>query len=413
MKSKANKILGDIKSELYLLIPIISMLFWSLFYVFKENFDIKSIDFYLIYKAGRHFLLDPRMLYDPSLRMFHLPVFVMFIAFGFCFLPFSIAEYLFYAFITIVAIIFIFEYNKILILMDVNEKLVRFLFLMIISNGFIVFYQFFMSQYKFIAGLLMFIVLRRELQYTKEGNEKTYNFYFVNYLLFAFVTAIFPVFIFFLLVYLFQNIPLKDIMKYKNIKKYLILLLSFAIENFIIFIYPSLILDIFNLFQRHSIAERASWGFPIFYLKEWEWLNSDDYTSVILISTILIAVITFILGFYSNLPIEQKFGYFSLIWIIFSTFAERVLVILIPLLLLLLIPFLNQENNLFDFIKNNFIISIGLLSVLAICFMPDANSIYNYAPFLQEFPFVIFMYIRWIVLIVIFVSSFLQTHFYH
>jgi len=91
----------------------------------------------------------------------------------------------------------------------------------------------------------------------------------------------------------------------------------------------------------------------------------------------------------------------------YRAFAERVLVILIPLTLLLFVPYLNQNVKDFDFIKKNVIVLIGLLSVAGLSFMPPKLTIFKYFPILQQFPIVVFIiYWRWIFLIVIATTSY-------
>ena len=67
-----------------------------------------------------------------------------------------------------------------------------------------------------------------------------------------------------------------------------------------------------------------------------------------------------------NLKIHEKFSYFAISFIFLNYLAFKVLTVLLPLTLLLFIPFFYQDEIAIDFIKKNKYILIGLISVLGI-----------------------------------------------
>ena len=376
--------------------------FWALFHLINQNFVPIKSDFYFLYTAGKRVLNEPANLYNQ--QYFLLPVFAMISSVTFALLPYFYAYYTFYLLNIAFGILLIRESNKILILMELKEKEYRFLFLIVISNGFIILAQFYQNQYKILMGVILFFIIRRELWYRIKEIEKSIKYYIINYGLFVLVVGIFPPFIFLLLIYIFNDIQFVNLFKKESIIKYTIVILMFAIQNFLIFIYPSYLLDFLSLYGRHN--QRGY--FPLFYLREWVVL--DNYNFIFYISTIYITIIALILILNNKLSIEEKFAYNSFAWIIFSTYGGRTLVILFPLALLLYIPLLNKEERGIAFFKKNKIIMLGLASVIGIYFMLPDYTIYKYIPWMQEFPFIILMNLRYIFLLSVFAGSIFILH---
>ena len=401
-----------IKEKAYLIIPIACVFMWALFNLIHNlltinSFFIMNNDFYNYYLAGKQMLENPADLYDPKIRYYLLPVFAMVFAISISLFPLIVAQCIFYIFNLILAIMYTLEYNKILSLMGVKKKIHRFMFLMIISNGFIVYFMFYANQFKYISGLIIFYIIRRELHYRKEDKLKDLKFYLINYGLFAFAIATIPPFIFFLLIYLFQDIHISDIFKKYNIKKYGILIFMFLSQNFLIFIFPNYILDIIGLYGRWNKTDRGNY-LPLFYLREWFVL--EDYYLLIVISTVVTAIITIIFILNNSLKIEEKFGFFSIYCIIFFMFTQRGFIFLFALILLLFIPFLNQEEKGIEFLKKNRILLIGLLSISGIYLMIPNFTIFKYFPILEQYPYVIFINLRWIFLLCGLLGSLLILH---
>jgi len=375
---------------------------------------MNNSDFLAGYNAGKQIFIDPSKLYtrDASHEdlFFNMPSFAVFLSITFSLIPNkSISNHCFHIFILFLAILSVIEYNKILFLMGLDKKKHRFLFLMIVSNGMIIYNVFYLIQYKHILGLVMLFIIRREIQYRQDDRIKSLKFYLLHYGLFAFAVGTFPPSIFILLIYIFHDIPIRDLFRLDSIKKYSIVIFMFLIQNFLFFIYPSLIFDFLGGFNKHNTTQRSY--IPLFYLREWKGLYSTESNQIIfMISVIYISIITIILILNKNLLLEERYAYFAFACIIFFTYAQRMFVMLLPLAILVYISFLKQKDKTIDLIKENKIITIGLLSIVGIYFMLPDFTIYKYFPVFQKPPLVILMYARYIVLLIGYVGSVLILH---
>ncbi|TFG25529.1 MAG: hypothetical protein EU529_00525 [Promethearchaeota archaeon] len=357
------------KENLYLLIPIICFIGWGLIGGHAYKFE-----FYCYYGAGRTILTNPADLYK-VINYFYLPSFAIFFAFTFSLLPPIPSFYAFILFNYITGVLFILEFNKILILMDVKKKEHRFLFLILISNGAYIWLLLYGNQTKFLVLLILLLIIRRELQYRREGKEKNRNYYILNYGLFIFMLGISPYFVFLLFIYVFQEIQLKDLFKKENVEIYFIVVLWFVIQNFTFILYPSQIfeaLDGFNLpgtyIERHS---------P-FYLKYLIILTAAQMQVLIYLFAVILTIITIVLIHIRRLNIEKKFSFFLLAYLFFGVtpVPELVAHICLCFVLLLFVPLLKQDFTGYEFIHKNKVFLIGVISFLLI----------NYINFLRLFP---------------------------
>jgi len=203
-------------------------------------------------------------------------------------------------------------------------------------------------------------------------------------------------------------VPIR-VFKKDNLKIYSIIIFRFVIQNFIVFLYPSLIFDVLNIYSRFNTGAFGPKG--LFYLKEFDWIKNEDKGIITVLFTIILAIITLILISNKTLRLEEKFAYFSLISLFLSIYAWRVLLILIPFSLLVFIQFLKKEEKVLDFFKKNKILVIGLFSILGINFMPEFNfTFYKYLPILEEYPYFILVSLRWIFFVSILGISMLILH---
>ena len=387
--------LESIRNNTYIILPIICIGLWAIFNLIHNIITINMLfiqnsDFRDYYEVTKDFAANPSNLYYMDIMYPHLPVLAVVMAVTICLLPFSIAMFTWYIFIYILALIFTIEYNKILKLLEVREKSVRLIFLMVISNGMIIYAQFYAGQFKYIIAVIYLYVIRREIQYRLDEKEKSLKYYLLSYNLLWFAVAIFPPALFVLLIYIFIDIKLANVLKKDSFKNYILVISTFAFQNFIIFIFPNLLIDFLGMYDRWN----AYRGYiPLFYLREWVYL--DDYSSIYLISNIFLVLVTLVLILRENLKLEEKLAYFSL-YSIFSVYSGRALLIFLPIALLLYIPFLNQKEKVVDSIKQNKVIFFGLISVSLIYHMPPDFTIIKYVPLMQEFPYYIFLYLRFI-----------------
>jgi len=382
--------------NLYLIIPSICIGLWALhFLIFQyqiyNNFIMVQYDFKIIYRCGRQIWINPADLYKTP--FYYFPIWAIALAFTVCLFPFNIASFIFFGFTYFLAVLSIREYNKILILMDVRQKIHRFMFLMIISNGFTVYRLFAFGQFKYIILVIFLLVIRRELQYRNNELEKDFKYKLINYSLLAFAIAIFPFFILLLLVYIFQEIPFNELFKKENLKEYAIVISVFALENFLFFIYPTLIFEFFGLYQKFNKS--------LFF----------NISSILMVCTTCVLI-------YLNktLKIEEQFGYFSLVVIFFSMYARRLFLILFPFVFLFFIPFFNQKEKRVDFLKKNKFFLIGLLSGFAIYFMdPHHQLIELFFPVLEgskllEYKWIVFTSIFGVDIIILHMKKYDLLH---
>ncbi|MHA1292109.1 MAG: hypothetical protein ACTSQJ_05515 [Promethearchaeota archaeon] len=374
-------ILKYLKDKIYLIIPIMCNGIWPILYLIEVNFILhQPWDFINYYVYGKYIFENPSNIYKAfEDRFYFMPNFALAFGISISLFPLTIAHYIFYIINYILAVITIKEFDKILMINQLVEKKYRFLFLMIISNGWIIYRIFYLNQSKYIVAAIFFYVVRRSLEVKEEMRD--FKFYFINYNLLIFAVGTYPFIAFFVILYLLQGIRIQDYFKKKNIQKYLLMVLFFFLQNFLFLIYPNLIFDFlssFNNFNRHGYS-------IIFYLRDLmldKGLYIPYYISII--STIYLIVITIFLILKNNLPIDKKFAYLSLACIFFNTFGYlRVLVIYLPLSLLAYAQFINEDKNLTEFIKNKILI-FGIFSIIPIYFWTYAFTIFNYFPFLRQ-----------------------------
>lgn len=374
----------SIKDYIYLIIPIFCIYFWALFWLFNHSNDpfiSHQEDFKYFYRAGKNF---PELYSNPG--YYYTPCLATIFAISLSLLAYDIAYYIFYCLNFIFATIIILEFNKILILLDVKEKLHRFLFLIVVSNGWLILHQFTLNQSKFLVGFILIFIFSREIKNKKENITPNLKYDVINYFLLVFVIGLVPLFIFFLLIYLFRDIHKKDVFKRGNVRKYGLIILIFIAQNFLFLIYPFLILDfIESSIEFMETLPSSLYFYPYLYASG---LNLPILAIAInLISFLIFSILSLFLISKLDLEIEFKFGILSLLIIIFTNLGLRVMVIIIPFIILLFIPFLNQEEKGMDFIKENILILIGLITVAFAFIIPKRKT--NYYPYFNRVEFLI------------------------
>ncbi|MFX1384038.1 MAG: hypothetical protein ACFFBP_16495 [Promethearchaeota archaeon] len=417
-KGKVLVNIKKIKENTYLIIPMFCIIIWAILYLISSfynphetNFQFIYFDFQIWYRAGQQIYRDPSKLYSTyfgyDISYTWTPCWATLFAISISLMPYAIGYFTLYVINIIVGMLFIREFNKILMLLKVKRKLHRFLFLIIISNGFLLLNLFRQNQTKFIVGLILFFILRKEIQYRKGDLNKDLKYNLINYGLFVFALGMAPYFIYLLLIYMFHDIKFKDLLKKENIKIYSIVVFMFIFQNILFLIYPNLIFEFLEGFFKNV-------NFFIFYLNEWIIFSDIEITLINIIFSIILFVITLILIINKKLTLEVKFGYFSLFAIFFGLFANRVLMILLPSILILFIPFMKQDETGFDFIKENIILLTGFLAIAGIYLNVNPETIYLITIFIipasQGFGLMLIIYLRWIILLILMLLSFLLLY---
>ncbi len=366
------------RDNIYLIIPMLCIVVWALHFVIQGRFHDFIFDFAVVHEAGRVLLSNPEKIYGVY-GYIYLPSCAIFHAFTYSLIPLEIAFILWYITNIILGILFVREFNKILRLKDLEDKWHRFLFLIIISNGYYILQHFAWNQKKFLAGVIIAFIIRRELQYRQLEKTKDSKFYLINYGLFIFVLGITLNFVPFFILYIFHDIPRKALFEKSNLKRYGIVVVMFLAQNFLLLIYPRMIREIYEASQWFT------WGiaeFSHFYLAD----ILRNYSSIKIVPLINFAfnVTLFILAIfltaYKKSNLEVRFGYLSLATIVLYAHAWKVLLILLPFVLLLFIPFINKNVKSIEFIKQNKIPLIGMCSILAINLTP-MDHLYKYPYF--------------------------------
>ena len=151
-----------VKENLYLIIPALCVAFWAFYYFMKVG-GIPSYtryaDFGFFYESGTQVLTDPINLYKID-KFYYLPSAATFFAFTLAIFPLSISYYAFYYMNIVLGILIVREFNKILILLDIEDKFTRFLFLILISNGWFLHRIFTFNQTKLLVSLLLVLIIK-------------------------------------------------------------------------------------------------------------------------------------------------------------------------------------------------------------------------------------------------------------
>lgn len=393
------------KMKYQILIPVFSIIFWSFYVLVHENFFLDILetlryDFLPLYDAGKQVFVNPSSLYETD-GYFYLPSFAIVYGILFSWQPTYLVWYVHYAFIFILAILCLLEFDKILINLKVEEKSYRFLLNTLFMFGWTIYNVFYLNQAKFIVVLSFLFVLRRELVFKIENREKTFKFYLLNYSLLIFSLSIMPFLIFLVIIYVFHDIQVKDLFRKYNLKKYLIFIILFLIQNIFFIIFPNLILSFIDKGIKHSK------DFTNLLLIHKLPLDFALNNIVKLMSTVILGILTlFFIMFKNDLSLEVKFGYFSFFYLFLNVWKGYSLLILnIPLILILLIPYV-KNIEVKRIYKDKFLL-FAILAILIIQLEPTYNeTIFNIFPFTSEYPFIIFIYLRWAIPILILTFSF-------
>jgi len=203
------------------------------------------------------------------------------------------------------------------------------------------------SQTKLFVGLIIIYIIRREFQIKEEIRPKDLKYILINYNLLIFGIGMAPSFILILPIYLFHDIPFKEIVKKENLKIYGIIITSFMVQNFIFILYPSSFFDFLSGYSwgySHQFGANA-YLHTLFLPESLNTLYSN-------FATITLLIITCILVCNKNLSLEIKIGYFTFAYLYFGMFSGFSLFhILLAFSLLLFVPNINQEAKFFKNIK--------------------------------------------------------------
>ncbi len=381
-----NKI-EAVKANIYIIIPLYCIICWALYYAAIVNFlssDYVSYDFTNYYYCGERVIKKPRDLYrknidhDVIYGYKYLPNFAVIIGVPLYLLipTITLAYKIFFIINIILGIIFMILFNKVLYLMNLKKKLYRFMFLIVISNGWLVLQQYRHNQTKYLLGVIILFILKRELQYKKKQIEKDFKYNLIHYNLFIFIVGSFPYFIFYILIIIFQDIPKNEIFKKDNLKKYFFLIILFIGQNFLFILYPDLIFKYYEVYQieNRRFGDKFAHFYLLFFDAYLDKIPKIYRINFIIALNIILIAIAFGLIFVKKLKLEEKLGFMSLSILFLNYVAYRISLILLPLICLLLVPFLSQKQEGANFIKKNKFVLGGLFANLGIYLIPHKDQ---------------------------------------
>lgn len=150
-----------IKDKYYIVFPIISLLFWSIYaLIVRDFYQVFIFDFNCLSSFVKTIQKDPRNLYYTN-GYYYSPFYA--ILFSLTLSNFDIRTALILGFIIniVLSIILIFEFDKLLRLLNI-DRIYRLIFLLILMNGWKLYSQFYMVQSKILSCLCLVLIIKRE-----------------------------------------------------------------------------------------------------------------------------------------------------------------------------------------------------------------------------------------------------------
>ena len=402
-----SSIISFIKEKYYIIIPILSLSFWCLSVLIHENFFISILDtlrydFLPLYNAGKQVYSNPASLYDVQ-GYFYSPIFALVYGLLFSWQPTYIVWYVHYVFAFLLALLSLFEFNRILNFLKLEKGFVRVIINTLFMFGWPIYFIFFLNQAKFIVILSLLFIIRREIEFRSLKKEKNLKFFLINYLILAFTLSIAPYLIFLVLIFLVNDIDVKQTFKKSNLYRILLFLIILILQNSLFLFFPNLIFDFIEKgldFQRDFIQLMIFWNVS--------GLNLEVLSLIKIISVISMALLSLYIWIFKNdLKIEVKVGYFTFALLYLNAWkGYDMLLIALPYVYILLIPELKRIDNWK--IRKNIPFLIFFLSIFAILIQMTYNeTFFKYFPFLQNYPYIMLVNFRWFLPILIMSLTFL------
>ena len=303
------------KEKVFKYIPYLILIFWLIFALIHESFYLKKLleyaDFQMYYRAGEKIWIDFTKIYEVS-NFFYGPIFAVFSAVFFVPFPLWEAHFVLMSINIVLGIFFIRELDKIFKFLGLTEIKYRTIFLIIACSSWYLYAQFYAPQAKLIFATIFIWSIRKRLEKVKLNS---YWNYVLDYALIIFAISIVPTAVFFFLLILEYDIGgIKNILKKKSIKLYIIFVLLLLLENFLFLLSPQLFLD-WILAPFNDYLSNVSYRSRIFYLGQ--FLKLEGICGIRLIFTsLLILGIVFLL--FKNISFEKKIGYGCLGFLLFE-----------------------------------------------------------------------------------------------
>ena len=384
------------KIKLYLLVPcavIVGWFFYALFHRSVWFYTLGNVsDLTWMWYTGKQVLIDPSELYAYNAlhNSYYLPAFSIFAAIFLAPFPLIGAHYVLSITNIVLGILFVFELNKIYKLLGLKEEWKRFILLMISVCSWMVYGQFFAPQNKLIVAIIFVVSIRVQIQSKLLSTKKGYIYYF----LMIFALSIAPYFVFIFLILLLDDIKLKDFFKKESIKKFMILALFVAIQNYLYFIYPHFLFD--GLIKK-GLLYGVERGINTFWLMDSIYLFINVPLSTFLLFSLFIGNI--IIKVF-KMKLEIKIALSGLIYIWCGGYGWSEEFIPMCFILFLFIPFLKKEKSIKKLLKNQKLVSLCLIIMFIINMLPvNVEMYYRVIPFLINQPFLTIIILRYVILL--------------
>ena len=382
-------------------LPIfLCIIFWALLAILRDKCYLFGVDSKHFFHAGRSIFTNPSDVYGYG--FYYLPFFALLIS------PITILPFEVYEWVLLIVLLFFCGYsivllNRILILKNINNKFIRFLFLLVVFNGHGWFQQFDLLNVKTIALFLFMLLIERELKVKDSKTTIDYKFLSIQLFILSTILSILPYFIFIVPIYLLHTTSIRNIFRTVQLKKYTLFVLIFIGSNFFFMIYPYLFIDFLK-----GLIFAKSFPLDIYALTPEIIVNNVVHTptnflknlmsilkidiSVSLVSIILLSLFTLIIIVkYKDMSIEIKFGLFFLFSLLFNTYLRTSLhVATLPIIILLfadhekITPLKNHDVLIF--IKENIILVLGMMILSFLMFLPHLEFMYRVFKILRYIP---------------------------
>lgn len=403
--------------HLHLTIPILCFLFWAVFSQVNNNFIFDANDYPGYYYAWVRVLNgNVDSLYSKEYSYTYLPAFAYFFSF-IAFFSYRDSMWIFYVILILFGEWAIVLQDNCLDLKLMPKKF-RFLFLMVVSNGYKIIKVFDDLQAKFIVLALLLLFVKREIQF---GDSRSNNlwFFFTQALIMSVIVSMLPPLVFIMPIYLFHRFYAIKIISRKMLIKFGLMGLAFILPNFIFLFYPTLII---NFIVRSVGQSRPLFidNLPLYITNEdvlngaklgiWVFYNIDAFSSFYCvfvnqpfpqaraISLILMGCFSLFLIARRGLNIEYKIAQYCLFSLFFNMFLLMpALIVLLPMIALQLA---NQIKTSSLLTRNKTII-VGLFLILIVNFIPTPYFLLTRFPALMILPFSFFLLTHSILFILI------------
>jgi hypothetical protein len=373
----------------YLIFPLLFILFWTFYALIHENFYLNKLntysDFEMFYLAGRQVLINPAELYS-IYGYLYFPFFALLMAPISYFIPFWEAHLFFFGIQLILTIYTIFLWNRILKIVLKDKKLIASKYyihiLYIPYFSWFIYAQFYQPQSKMIVFSIFLYCFYILLESKQKDNLSLKKWAYLSFLI-GIALSITPHFIFMCLIFVFDDLPFNRIFKNKeaflySLKKIGIFVSILLAQNCLLFIFPNLILDVFDPFLSFGHSTHTM---NVYYFYGWNFVI--DISLLALIYLVLLIIINLIISF-SKMDIVRKITYSSVSYLLFCYYGMWDEHINLVFLYLFFFSFLKYEKTILEFIKNNFWLLLGILGILLINVLPLSLETYRYFSFIPD-----------------------------